>query len=1169
MSHADFVHLRIHTAYSLSEGAVRIKELPKWVDAERMPAIAMTDTNNMFGGLEFSQTMSGAGIQPIIGCQLSVTAQVSSEENAGLKGRAIGPAEPDQIVLLAQNEAGYLNLMKLVSQAFLKSPDGEDPQVHLDDVLDNNEGLILLTGGHKGPIGHFLLDGQKEKAESLLSLINSALPGRVYVELQRHNMPEQDQIEDDFIDLAYKLDIPLVATNEAFFPNKDMFEAHDALVCIAAGTYVDQTDRRKLTDEHYLKSATEMRELFKDLPEACDNTLVIAKRCAIKVENIDPILPPFDCGEGRNEEDELRTMSEEGLKKRLEKDEFKEGMTPEERDEIAKPYWERLDYELGIINQMGFPGYFLIVADFIQWGKEHDIPVGPGRGSGAGSLVAYALTITDLDPLKYALLFERFLNPERVSMPDFDIDFCQDRREEVIKYVQDKYGYDHVAQIITFGKLQARMVLRDTGRVLQMPFGQVDRICKYVPNDPGKAMSIEEALNAIPEFRQEVRDDESAERLVNLAKQLEGLFRHASTHAAGVVIGDRPLDKLVPLYRDPKSDMPVTQFNMKFVEQAGLVKFDFLGLKTLTVISTALKFINAKRETPLDISTIPLDDKPTFEMLSRGEGGGVFQLESEGMRGVLRSMKPNRLEDLIAVVALYRPGPMDNIPSYIERKHGREEPDYLYPTIEPILKETYGIMIYQEQVMQIAQVMAGYSLGGADLLRRAMGKKIAEEMEKQRTMFVDGSVERGVPKAKASEIFDIMAKFASYGFNKSHAAAYAYVAYQTAYLKANYPAEFMAGIMSLDLNNTDKLNLFRQELDKLKIPLLQPDINKSNVIFSVEEIPNPDEEVGGTIKAVRYALSAIRNVGDAAMHSVVEERDTNGPFKDAFDFANRVDSKAVNKRILENLVRGGAFDSLVSARRQVFDGIETLIKHSNLAAEERNSDQIGMFGADDSALKKAAQLPKVPDWPLMDRLKEEASAIGFYLSAHPLDAYKTTLKRLGVKSHAEILSNGISGAVKIAGTVISKREMTSKKNGSRFAFVQLSDASAAFEVAVWAEAYSTARDLLEPGQSVFIMAAAQIEEDNVKYTANNIDLLDVKAARTSAGLKVYIEDQSAVSYMKELLEREGKGRGNVTIMARIDATTEAEVQLKDGYRITPGLLQAVKAVPGIADVQEI
>ncbi|NVK18133.1 MAG: DNA polymerase III subunit alpha [Methylocystaceae bacterium] len=1168
MSHADFVHLRLHTAYSLSEGAIRIKELPKWVESENMPAIAMTDTNNMFGGLEFSQTMSGAGIQPIIGCQISIQAQASDTANKGMKGRQVGPAEPDQIVLLSQNDIGYRNLMKLVSRAFLNSPAGEDPQIPLDDVLDYNEGLILLTGGHKGPIGHLLLEGEKERAESLLSRINSTLPGRVYVELQRHNMPEQNQIEEDQIDLAYKLNIPLVATNEAFFPTKDMHQAHDALICIAAGTYVDQTDRRKLTPQHYLKSAAEMRELFKDVPEACDNTLVIAKRCAQKVENIDPILPPFDCGEGRNEEDELRKMSEDGLKLRLETNEFKEGMTPEERDAIAKPYWERLDYELGIINQMGFPGYFLIVADFIQWGKEHDIPVGPGRGSGAGSLVAYALTITDLDPLKYQLLFERFLNPERVSMPDFDIDFCQDRREEVIKYVQDKYGYDHVAQIITFGKLQARAVLRDTGRVLQMPFGQVDRICKYVPNDPGKAMTVSEALEAIPEFKQEVEDDETVKRMVGIAKKLEGLYRHASTHAAGVVIGDRPLDKLVPLYRDPKSDMPVTQFNMKFVEQAGLVKFDFLGLKTLTVIATALKFINAGRDEPLDISQIPLDDGPTYEMLGRGEGGGVFQLESEGMRGVLRSMKPNRLEDLIAVVALYRPGPMDNIPSYIKRKHGQEEPDYLYPTIEPILKETYGIMIYQEQVMQIAQVMAGYSLGEADLLRRAMGKKIAEEMEKQRKLFVEGSVERGVPEKKASEIFDIMAKFASYGFNKSHAAAYAYVAYQTAYLKANYPAEFMAGIMSLDLNNTDKLNLFRQELDKMKIPLLQPDINKSNVIFSVEEIQNPNEEVGGTIKAVRYALSAVRNVGDAAMESLVKEREKNGCFKDPFDLANRVDSKGVNKRILENLVRAGAFDSLNSNRRQVFDGIETLIKHSNLAAEERNSDQIGMFGADDTAVKKAAQLPNVPDWPLMDRLREEASAIGFYLSAHPLDAYKTTLKRLGVKTYTEIFQSGLSGPVKMAGTVISKREKISQK-GNRFAFVQLSDSTAAFEIAVFSEALSACRDYLEPGQSVFIMASAQFEEESVRFIANGIELLDVKAARATAGLKVYIEDQTAVPLMKELLEREGKGRGNVILMARVDATTEAEVKLTSGYRITPGLLQAVKAVPGIADVQEI
>lgn len=1168
MSQADFIHLRLHTAYSLSEGAIRIKALPKWVKEQKMPAIAMTDTNNMFGALEFSQTLSGEGIQPIIGCQLSIRQELDANADRGIKQRTVGAPEPDQVVLLCQNEAGYLNLMKLVSLAFLESKDDEVAQIGLDDLLTYNEGLILLTGGHLGPVNRYLLNKNKEKAKEILSLLNNNFKDRIYVELQRHNMPAQDQSEEAMIEFAYELDIPLVATNEAFFPTKDMYEAHDALVCIAGGTYVDQTERRKLTPNHYLKSAAEMRELFKDLPEACDNTLVIAQRCAHMVEKIDPILPPFNCGEGRNEADELRKMSEDGLKLRLQEGVYTPEMTSVERDEISKPYWERLDYELGIINQMGFPGYFLIVADFIQWGKEHDIPVGPGRGSGAGSLVAYALTITDLDPLKYALLFERFLNPERVSMPDFDIDFCQDRREEVIKYVQDKYGYDHVAQIITFGKLQARAVLRDTGRVLQMPFGQVDRICKYVPNDPGKAMSVAEALEAIPEFKAEVNEDPAVKRMVGIAQKLEGLYRHASTHAAGVVIGDRPLDRLVPLYRDPKSDMPVTQFNMKFVEQAGLVKFDFLGLKTLTVISTALQFINEHRDTPLDISKIPLDDKPTYEMLGRGEGSGVFQLESEGMRGVLRSMKPNRLEDLIAVVALYRPGPMDNIPSYINRKHGREEPDYLYPSIEPVLKETYGIMIYQEQVMEIAQIMAGYSLGGADLLRRAMGKKIAEEMEKQRAMFVDGSVERGVPKEKATEVFDIMAKFASYGFNKSHAAAYAYVAYQTAYLKANYPAEFMAGIMSLDLNNTDKLNLFRQELDRMKIPLLPPCVNKSNVIFSVEEIANPNEEVGGRIKAVRYALSAIRNVGDAAMEAVVAERQKNGLFKDCFDFANRVDNRGINKRIMENLVRSGAFDSLNSNRRQVFDGIETLVKHSQLAAEERNSSQIGMFGADDNAVKKAAQLPNVPDWPLMDRLREEASAIGFYLSAHPLDAYKTSLGRLGVQSYANVLMSQVSGPVKLAGTVVSKREKISQK-GNRFAFVQVSDASAAYEITLFSDTLATCRAFLEAGQSIYIMAAAQFEEESLRLVANSVELLDVKAARAAKGLRIFLEDTHALPHIKELLDREGKGQGRVEVMARIDATCETEIHLPQKYNIGPRLLQAIKAVPSISDVQDI
>ncbi len=786
MPHADFVHLRTHTAYSLSEGAIKVKQMVKICQGMKMPAVAMTDTGNLFGALEFSGACAEAGIQPIIGVQLQVRRDEEAAKGFGA-GRDPGrKPEPDQLVLLVQNETGYGNLMKVVSKAFLETEGGETPQVTLADVEAHSEGLLALTGGPQGAVGRLLGEGKADKAQEILERLNRAFSGRLYIELQRHGLPIEDAIEPGLIDLADRFEIPLIATNEPFFSDDGMYEAHDALLCIAQGAYVSQDDRRRLTPEHRFKSAEEMQALFADLPEAVDNTLVVAKRCAFMVKKRKPILPPFHM-EGLTEVDVLRRMSEEGLERRLEAHVFQPGMDEHEREKLAKPYRERLDYELGIIIQMGFPGYFLIVADFIQWSKANGVPVGPGRGSGAGSAVAWALTITDLDPLRWGLLFERFLNPERVSMPDFDIDFCQDKRERVIHYVQQKYGFDQVAQIITFGKLQARAVLRDVGRVLQMPYGQIDRLCKLVPNNPADPCTLKEAIEKEPLLKEMQRSDEQVAHLLDMGMKLEGLYRHASTHAAGVVIGDRRLDELVALYRDPRSDMPVTQFNMKWVEAAGLVKFDFLGLKTLTVLHRCVEIIQRTSGIAIDLSAIPLDDQRTYEMLSRGETVGVFQLESSGMRDVLRKMRADRFEDIIAVVALYRPGPMDNIPHYIAVKLGEEPPDYLHPRLEKILKETHGIMIYQEQVMQIAQELSGYTLGGADLLRRAMGKKIQAEMDAQRKLFVDGAVARAVDQTKASEIFDQVNKFAGYGFNKSHAAAYALVAYQTALAESQLP----------------------------------------------------------------------------------------------------------------------------------------------------------------------------------------------------------------------------------------------------------------------------------------------------------------------------------------------------------------------------------------------
>jgi DNA polymerase III subunit alpha len=1153
--HADFVHLRVHTAYSLSEGAIRTKELVKICQDQRMPAVAITDTNNLFGGLEFSTACVDAGVQPIIGCQVSVVREKTSDASQPR-------VATDPLVLLVQNDEGYRNLLKLLGLAYLGHANDEDggdePLVSLVELKEYSAGLIALTGGPAGPVGHLLCEGQNDAAEALLVSLKEAFPERLYVEIMRHGLDEEKRTEDKFIDLAYKHDLPLVATNEAFFTTPDMYESHDALICIAAGAYVSQVERRRLTRQHYFKSAEEMRALFADLPEAIDNTIVIAMRCASKVEKIDPILPPFDCGDGRNEEDELRTQSIAGLDERLEKQIYLDGMNEQEKQDAAKPYRERLEYELGVISEMGFPGYFLIVADFIHWSKQHNIPVGPGRGSGAGSVVAWALTITDLDPLRWGLLFERFLNPERVSMPDFDIDFCQDRRDEVIRYVQEKYGRDRVAQIITFGKLQARAVLRDVGRVLEMPYGQVDRMCKLVPNNPANPTTLAEAIEQEPQFKEEIKADEMVGRLTEMGLRLEGLYRHASTHAAGVVIGDRPLDELIPLYRDPRSDMPVTGFNMKYVESAGLVKFDFLGLKTLTVLAKAVELIG-ERGDHIDLSTIPLDDGKTFQMLGRGESTGVFQLESTGMRDVLRKLKPDTFEDIIAVVALYRPGPMENIPSYIARKHGQEEPDYLYPTLEGILKETFGIMIYQEQVMQVAQELSGYTLGGADLLRRAMGKKDQAEMDRQRQAFVDGAHAKGVPKDKASQIFEQVNLFAGYGFNKSHAAAYALVAYQTAYFKANYPVEFLAASMTLDINNTDKLNLFRQELGRLEVSVLGPDVNASAADFRVET--DSDGRPG-----VRYALAAVKNVGDAAMCMLVDERIQNGPFKDIADFTDRVDSKVVNKRLMENLVRAGAFDRLNGNRRQVFEGIETIIRHANAAAQDRNSNQIGLFGGEDTPMP-AVTLPNVSDWSPIDRMKEEFDAVGFYLSGHPLDAYGKSLERIKARPSADIIRQGHPGAVNMAGTVISKIERISSK-GNRYAFVQLSDPSGVFEIMVFSELLSMVRDLFEAGTSLFIKAGVQFEGETPKFTANSIELLDKVASRAQVGLSVVIGSTEPLQAIYDALNI-AQGRGKVVVTARLESGEEVDVNLKDGFSITPEVLQNIRSIAGIEDLQEI
>jgi DNA polymerase III subunit alpha len=1141
-----FIHLRVHTEYSLLEGAVPVKKLVDLCKAAAMPAVAVTDSNNMFAALEFSVTALGAGVQPIIGCQIAI-----AHDPAGPGER---PRAPAPIVLLAQSEAGYQNLMKLNTHLYIDGAmagAASLPQVTLAELEAHSEGIICLTGGPDGPLGRLLAAGQAPKARAVLETLAAIYPGRLYVELQRHpgpggQLPEAEAwSERGHVELAYELDLPLVATNDVYFPKSDMYEAHDALICIAEGAYVDQQQpRRKLTPQHYFKSEAEMCTLFADLPEATENTLEIARRCAFRAGKRAPILPKF----ADDEVVELRRQANAGLQARLAV--IPHSATPQE-------YQDRLDFELNVIEKMGFPGYFLIVADFIKWAKDQHIPVGPGRGSGAGSLVAYALTITDLDPLRYALLFERFLNPERVSMPDFDIDFCMDRREEVITYVQDRYGRDRVGQIITFGALLSKAAIRDVGRVLQMPYGQVDRLSKLIPVEGVKPVSITKALADEPRLR-EAAKEEVVGRLLGYAKEIEGLLRNASTHAAGVVIGDRPLDELVPLYQDPRSDMPATQFNMKWVEAAGLVKFDFLGLKTLTVIQNAMDLL-ALRDIRFDINLIPLDDKPSYDLYASARTVAVFQVESSGMMDALRRMKPTCIEDIVALVALYRPGPMENIPAYCEVKNGLRDLESIHPTIDHILAETQGIIVYQEQVMQIAQVMAGYSLGGADLLRRAMGKKIAEEMAKERPKFIEGAaLTHGVSKEKAGEVFDLLEKFANYGFNKSHAAAYAVVSYQTAYLKANYAPEFMAAVMNCDIHLTDKLAIYKREVDKLGLKTVAPCVNASLATFTVRD------------GAVIYGLGALKNVGVDAMQMIVRERGRR-PFMNLFDFARRVDFKRVGKRPLEMLARAGAFDQLDPNRARVFEGLDALGAYSAAIHDAKSSSQVSLFGEAGADIPEP-RLPFRDDWLPVERLAEEHQAIGFYLSGHPLDDYMSALKRRDVKTLTEITALAERGPLiaKLAGSVSSKQERKSAK-GNRFAFVQLSDPTGLYEVTVFSDTLEAARDHLEPGNNVVLSVKAELEGDTLKLLANAVQPIDVVADQAGAqAIRIHLDRPEAVPSLAALLAKvEGRNRAQITLCLADDQGREVDVTLPQAYPVTPQIKGAIKAMRGVVMVEDI
>ena len=1127
---------------------MKVGKIADLAKADAMPAVALTDTSNLFGALEFSEKLSSAGIQPLIGLSLAIDFDDQSEgqdRRPGLMRRR------PRLVLIAQSEAGYRNLMALTSGAYLDVGEAGEPLIHAHVLATHADGLIALTGGPSGPLDAAYRDGQDELADKRIAFLEHTFASRLYIEIQRHGLEDEKRVEPQLLELAYRRSLPLVATNEAYFGSRGDYEAHDALLAIAEGRMVADTDRRRVTPDHCFKSRADMMALFADLPEALASSVEIARRTAFRVRTRKPILPRFSTGDAAEPVDEaveLRRQAEAGLAARLEAHGLAPGATRED-------YEKRLAFELSIIERMKFPGYFLIVSDFIKHAKNEGIPVGPGRGSGAGSVVAWALTITDLDPLRFGLLFERFLNPERVSMPDFDIDFCQDRRDEVIRYVQNRYGDDRVAQIITFGSLQARGVMRDVGRVLAMSYGQVDKLCKLVPQNPANPVTLDKAIADEPRLREAADQDEVVARMLTIAQKLEGLYRHASTHAAGVVIGDRPLVELVPLYHDPKTAMPMpaTQFNMKWVEPAGLVKFDFLGLKTLTVLTRAVEFL-AQRGIEIDLSRLPLDDKRTYEMLGRGETVGVFQLESVGMRKALVDMKADRFEDIIALVALYRPGPMANIPVYNARKNGLEEPDYMLPALEPALKETYGVIIYQEQVMQIAQILSGYSLGEADMLRRAMGKKIKAEMDAQRARFVTGAVERGTAKSKADEIFDYLAKFADYGFNKSHAAAYALVAYQTAYLKANFPVEFLAASMALDLSNTDKLAEFRLEARRLGIRVEPPDVNRSGANFEVHE------------GAIRYALGAIKGVGMAAMQRLVAARGSE-PFFDLAEFARRMDVKAINKRMLESLVAAGAFDSIESNRARVAAAIESMMALAHRTQDEKTIGQADIFGGT-GGRGEPFRLPSVEAWEPSDILQREFDAVGFFLSGHPLDAYRSALEKLQVPTFALFVQKVKQGASagRLAATVLARSERKTK-TGNKMGIINLSDSSGQFEAVIFSEGLAQYRDLLEPGTAVLLMVQASFEGDDVRVRINGVERLDAAAARTRRGIKVFLRDDSALQSVAKRLQ--SRGDGEVSLVLQLDGgRQEVELKLPGRYHVSPQVAGAIKAIPGVMAVND-
>ena len=1134
-----FVHLRVHSNFSLAEGMLSFDYLANFCVKNNQPAIAITDTSNMFGVLEFSLEMVANGIQPIIGIQVEIASSSEDEVNIG------------EVILIAKSDVGYKNLLKISSNLSINKDFNKF--VSYANLIENKDEIILLTGGtEKGFIGKPAGLGNSNLTYSRLELLKKLFADNLYIEIQRHGMKNEEVSEPLLLKAAEDFNLPIVGTNDCYFSSPEKYNSHQVLTCIDKGLTISSPERRLLTKEHYLKKSSAMLSLFSDIPEAIENTLIIAQRCSISVKTHKPILPTFPGLKNITENDYLFKVSLEGLDKR-----FIDSVVSFSI-ETKNKYKVRLKKELKIINEMGFSGYFLIVYDFIKWSKDNSIPVGPGRGSGAGSIAAWALKITDLDPIKWGLLFERFLNPERVSMPDFDIDFCQDRREEVIQYVRNRYGHDRVAQIITFGSLQAKAAIRDVGRVMEMPYGHIDKIAKLIPMIPANPMSIQEAIETEDLLKQEMSENDQVKELLSTAIDLEGLNRHVSTHAAGLVIGDRPLNELVPLYKLNDDEIPATQFNMKFVEKAGLVKFDFLGLKTLTVLAKAESLIKKKQE-DFNLTKILLDNPKTYEMLSTGSTTGVFQLESAGMKDVLKGLKPDRFEDIIAVVSLYRPGPMENIPSYINRKHGNEKIIYMHPDLEEVLKETYGIFIYQEQVLRAAQVLADFSLGSADILRRAMGKKDHDEMLQQKNAFLEGSSKNGIKKENANEIFDQISAFAGYGFNKSHAAAYALIAYQTAWIKCNFPHEFFASMMSVEFNNSEKLSVFFHDLKKTHIILEPPCINQSKNYFSIEITKDKKE-------FIRYSLSSLKNVGNEVVIKIVEIRNEKGIFKNIDDFLIKVPFNLLGKKAFESLIKAGAFDCLDSNRNKLFNSIDVMLNYSQSIQKDKIANQDNLFNNINSD-ELLIDIPNVLDWSFIEKLNNEFTSLGMYLSSHPLNNFSIILKTLNIINSSELLEQfqkGTKKNIQLCGLIFKVQKRQSSRG--KWAVIELNDLGGNCEVILYSDILNKFESLLDEKKPILIDAEIKNEvNQGLRIIAKRLRRFDECIANAKFNLTLSITDLSCIKYIKSSTEKLKSGPSFICLEFLVDGSF-VNIKIKENIKFTQDFLNTISIIKGIKSI---